>query len=74
MSVESHGGVRQVTPQLWADGLKAYHPDVASPMYDSITDIDAKQKRIRKSVDRSLRWLDENLVKSKVNTIHGTAL
>lgn len=34
-------------------------------MTDSITDMDAKTKRIRKSVDRSLRWLDENLEKSK---------
>lgn len=67
MSVESHGGVRQVTPELWANALKAYHPDIVSPMSDLITDIDAKQKRIRKAVDRSLRWLDENLVTSKVN-------
>ncbi|KAI9486567.1 MAG: tRNA-guanine(15) transglycosylase-like protein [Benjaminiella poitrasii] len=65
LSVESHGGVRQVTPDLWAEALSHYRPDAASAMADNITDMEARTKRIKRSVDRSLKWLDENLVKSK---------
>jgi queuine tRNA-ribosyltransferase subunit QTRTD1 len=42
-----------------------YRPDVTATMSDTITDLDAKTKRIKRSVDRSLRWLDENLIKTK---------
>lgn len=66
LSVETHGGVRQVTPDNWAEAMSVYRPDVVASMADTITDLDAKTKRIKKSVDRSLRWLDENLKKSKV--------
>ncbi|OAD08907.1 hypothetical protein MUCCIDRAFT_76222 [Mucor lusitanicus CBS 277.49] len=65
LSVETHGGVRQVTPDNWAEAMSVYRPDVVASMADTITDLDAKTKRIKKSVDRSLRWLDENLKKSK---------
>jgi queuine tRNA-ribosyltransferase subunit QTRTD1 len=65
LSVETHGGVRQVTPALWAEAMGIYRPDVVASMCDTVTDLEAKTKRIKRSVDRSLRWLDENLVKSK---------
>lgn len=65
LSVESHGGVRQVTPALWAEALKIYQPDLIAPMADTITDLEAKPKRIIRSVNRSLKWLDENLVQAK---------
>ncbi|KAI8078442.1 tRNA-guanine(15) transglycosylase-like protein [Thamnidium elegans] len=65
LSVQTHGGVRQVTPDLWAEAMNIYRPDLIATMSDTVTDMDAKTKRIKKSVDRSLRWLDENLVKSK---------
>ncbi|CAO3702490.1 unnamed protein product [Rhizopus stolonifer] len=65
LSVESHGGVRQVTPTLWAEALKIYQPDLTAPMADAITDLEAKPKRIIRSVNRSLKWLDENLVQAK---------
>ncbi|KAG1464153.1 hypothetical protein G6F46_005358 [Rhizopus delemar] len=65
LSVQSQGGVRQMTPALWAEAVNAYRPDVAASMADTITDVVWKSKRIIKSVDRSLRWLDENLTKSK---------
>lgn len=57
--------MRRVTPDLWAEALGIYRPDLTATMSDTITDLDAQTKRIKKSVDRSLRWLDENLVKSK---------
>lgn len=66
LSVQSQGGVRQMTPALWAEAVNAYRPDVAASMADTITDVVWKSKRIIKSVNRSLRWLDENLTKSKV--------
>lgn len=65
LSVDTHGGVRQVTPALWAEAMDIYRPDLVASMCDTITDLEAKTKRIKKSVDRSLRWLDENLIKSK---------
>ncbi|KAI9263752.1 tRNA-guanine(15) transglycosylase-like protein [Sporodiniella umbellata] len=65
LSVESHGGVRQVTPELWAEAMKSYQPDLVAPMVDTITDLDAKPKRIIRSVNRSLRWLDDNLAQAK---------
>ncbi|KAG0750128.1 hypothetical protein G6F57_003508 [Rhizopus arrhizus] len=65
LSVESHGGVRQVTPALWAEAVKAYRPDLVAPMADAVTDLEAKNKRIIRSVNRSLRWLDENLKTAK---------
>ncbi|KAI8978395.1 tRNA-guanine(15) transglycosylase-like protein [Pilobolus umbonatus] len=34
-------------------------------MSDLVTDIEAKNKRIRRSVDRTLRWLDDNLAKAQ---------
>jgi queuine tRNA-ribosyltransferase subunit QTRTD1 len=66
LSVETHGGVRQVTPALWAEVLNAYRPDLIATMADTVTDMDAKTKRIKRSVDRTLRWLDDNLEKAKV--------
>ncbi|EPB87465.1 hypothetical protein HMPREF1544_05775 [Mucor circinelloides 1006PhL] len=65
LSVETHGGVRQVTPDNWAEAMSVYRPDVVASMADTITDLEAKTKRIKRSVDRSLRWLDENLKKTK---------
>jgi queuine tRNA-ribosyltransferase subunit QTRTD1 len=66
LSVETHGGVRQVTPALWAEMLNAYRPDLIATMADTVTDMEAKTKRIKRSVDRTLRWLDDNLEKAKV--------
>lgn len=63
--MDSHGGVRQVTPELWAEAMEVYKPDLIAPISDAVTDLEAKTKRIKRSVDRSLRWLDLNLVKSK---------
>lgn len=45
--------------------MEVYKPDLVAPMSDAITDLEAKTKRIKRSVDRSLRWLDLNLVKTK---------
>lgn len=67
LSVDTHGGVRQVTPELWAKVLETYRPDLYSAMADIICDKDAKTKRIKRSVDRTLRWLDECLPKAKVS-------
>ncbi|KAI8075416.1 tRNA-guanine(15) transglycosylase-like protein [Gilbertella persicaria] len=65
LSVETHGGVRQFTPELWDQAVSVYRPDVVAAMADVITDTEARAKRIKKSVDRSLRWLDQNLIKAK---------
>lgn len=67
LSVHTHGGVRQVTPELWSTILEKYKPDLFTTMPDIICDKDAKTKRIKRSVDRTLRWLDQCLPKAKVN-------
>ncbi|CAO3650241.1 unnamed protein product [Cunninghamella blakesleeana] len=65
LSVSTHGGVRQVTPELWSTLLEKYKPDVIAAMPDIICDKEAKTKRIKRSVDRTLRWLDLCLPKAK---------
>ncbi|KAI9014386.1 tRNA-guanine(15) transglycosylase-like protein [Phycomyces nitens] len=65
LSVFTHGGVRQITPEMWAQAMTAYKPDMCALMADIVTDNDAKMKRIKRSVDRSLRWLDTILPKAK---------
>ena len=44
--------------------MTIYRPDLIASMCDTILDAEAKDKRIKRSVDRSLRWLDENLLKA----------
>ncbi|KAI8099081.1 tRNA-guanine(15) transglycosylase-like protein [Halteromyces radiatus] len=65
LSVDTHGGVRQVTPELWSKVLETYQPDIYAAMADIICDKDAKMKRVKRSVDRTLRWLDQCLPKAK---------
>ncbi|KAI8364698.1 tRNA-guanine(15) transglycosylase-like protein [Radiomyces spectabilis] len=67
LSVDTHGGVRQVTPDVWAQAMEAYQPDLCASMCDFVTDEDAKLKRIKRSVDRTLRWLDT--CKSKADSL-----
>ncbi|ORX53583.1 tRNA-guanine transglycosylase [Hesseltinella vesiculosa] len=65
LNVDTHGGTRQVTPDFWGKILKAYRPDMANVMHDTIDDKAPGKKRIRKSVDRSLLWLDACLEHAK---------
>ncbi|CEP07459.1 hypothetical protein [Parasitella parasitica] len=66
LSINTHGGVRQVTPDNWAEAIRIYRPDVVASMADAISDLGAKTKRITRSVDRTLTWLDDNLKKIQV--------
>ncbi|KAI7861820.1 tRNA-guanine(15) transglycosylase-like protein [Spinellus fusiger] len=50
---------------MWVQAMKAHRPDLSVLMADIVTDNDAKLKRIRKSVDRTLRWLDTLLPSAK---------
>ncbi|KAL1929953.1 hypothetical protein VTP01DRAFT_1107 [Rhizomucor pusillus] len=66
VAVDTHGGVRRVTTDVWKQAMEAYKPDFCASMADSIkAEEDVKNKRIKKSVDRTLRWLDECLAKAK---------
>ncbi|KAK3818941.1 MAG: tRNA-guanine(15) transglycosylase-like protein [Benniella sp.] len=63
-------GVRQLTLEEYFKIVRAYEPDIMATFADSISDLDQVQpsgqlvgpghglKRVRKSVDRSLKWLD----------------
>ncbi|KAI8062510.1 tRNA-guanine(15) transglycosylase-like protein [Gongronella butleri] len=65
LSIDTHGGTRQITPELWTRILQSYRPDLIATMADTINDKDPGVKRIRRSVDRTLKWLDACLAKAK---------
>jgi queuine tRNA-ribosyltransferase subunit QTRTD1 len=46
--------------------MNIYKPDIFASLADKITDKAPSLKRIRKSVDRTLKWLDETLDHVKV--------
>lgn len=59
----SHKGVRQLTLEDYFKVVRAYHPDIVGAFTDSISDTkEPGQKRVRKSVERSLKWLDQVLL------------
>ncbi|KAI8603632.1 tRNA-guanine(15) transglycosylase-like protein [Dissophora ornata] len=70
----THRGVRQLALEEYLKVVRAYEPDIIAAFADSISDLDQTeeggrplgpepgQKRVRKSVDRSLRWLDQILM------------
>ncbi|KAI8582260.1 hypothetical protein K450DRAFT_228105 [Umbelopsis ramanniana AG] len=65
LSVNTHGGVRQITPELWCRMISQYKPDFYAVIADVLSDTEPGNKRVRKSVDRTIRWLDECLEKTK---------
>ncbi|KAM3586851.1 hypothetical protein VKS41_001906 [Umbelopsis sp. WA50703] len=65
LSVNTHGGVRQITPELWCRMVEQYKPDFYAALADVLSDTEPGNKRVRKSVDRTLRWLDECIEKTK---------
>jgi len=50
--------------------MNIYKPDIFASLADKITDEAPSLKRIRKSVDRTLKWLDEALSHVKVCQIY----
>ncbi|KAG0025349.1 Queuine tRNA-ribosyltransferase subunit qtrtd1 [Podila clonocystis] len=63
VSMISHKGVRQLTLEDYLKVVRAYHPDIVGTFTDSISDTkEPGQKRVRKSVERSLKWLDQVLL------------
>ncbi|KAG0351965.1 Queuine tRNA-ribosyltransferase subunit qtrtd1 [Podila minutissima] len=63
VSMISNKGVRQLTLEDYLKVVRAYHPDIVGAFTDSISDTkEPGQKRVRKSVERSLKWLDQVLL------------
>ncbi|KFH67134.1 hypothetical protein MVEG_07657 [Podila verticillata NRRL 6337] len=61
VSMISNKGVRRLTLEDYLKVVRAYHPDIVSAFTDSISDTkEPGQKRVRKSVERSLKWLDQS--------------
>ncbi|KAF9366544.1 Queuine tRNA-ribosyltransferase subunit qtrtd1 [Mortierella sp. NVP85] len=70
ISMMTQQGVRQLTLEEYFKIVRAYEPDIMATFADSISDLDQVQpsgqlvgsghglKRVKKSVDRSLKWLD----------------
>ncbi|KAJ8657748.1 hypothetical protein O0I10_006563 [Lichtheimia ornata] len=66
VAVDTHGGVRKVTTDVWIKAIEAYRPDWAATPADVIkAGEDVKNKRIRKASDRTLRWLETCQHKAK---------
>ncbi|KAF8937324.1 tRNA-guanine(15) transglycosylase-like protein [Dissophora ornata] len=56
-------GVRQLTLDDYLKVVRQFQPDIVSALADNITDAkEPAQKRVHKSIDRTLRWLDQILV------------
>ncbi|KAF9938299.1 Queuine tRNA-ribosyltransferase subunit qtrtd1 [Mortierella alpina] len=72
VSMVTHQGVRQLTLEEYLKVIRAYQPDIVATFADTISDLDQTQsgklngtgcgqKRVRKSVERNLKWLDQIL-------------
>ncbi|KAF9399684.1 Queuine tRNA-ribosyltransferase subunit qtrtd1 [Mortierella sp. AD011] len=72
VSMMTHQGVRQLTLEEYLKVVRVYEPDIVAAFADSISDLDHTElgkligpepgpKRVKKSVDRSLKWLDQIL-------------
>ncbi|KAF9959054.1 Queuine tRNA-ribosyltransferase subunit qtrtd1 [Mortierella alpina] len=72
VSMVTHHGVRQLTLEDYLKVVRAYQPDIVATFADTISDLEQTesgkpsgpgrgQKRVRKSVERSLKWLDQIL-------------
>ncbi|KAG0253477.1 Queuine tRNA-ribosyltransferase subunit qtrtd1 [Actinomortierella ambigua] len=62
VSMVTHQGVRQLTLEDYLKCVRTYEPDVLASFSDFVSDLEPGQKRVRKSVDRSLKWLDQLLM------------
>ncbi|KAG0206704.1 Queuine tRNA-ribosyltransferase subunit qtrtd1 [Mortierella sp. NVP41] len=97
VSIKTHKGVRQLTPEEYLKVVRAYQPDIVATLADQISDVDVGSssmaaatqarsgsgsgsdleselegrgypssgpglKRVKRSVDRSLKWLDQILL------------
>ncbi|KAF9976566.1 Queuine tRNA-ribosyltransferase subunit qtrtd1 [Actinomortierella ambigua] len=62
VSMMTHQGVRQLTLEDYLKCVRTYEPDVMASFSDFVSDLEPGQKRVRKSVDRSLKWLDQVLM------------
>ncbi|KAK9765157.1 hypothetical protein K7432_006751 [Basidiobolus ranarum] len=67
ISVNTYGGIRKITPQDYIKTINGYKPDIAAALADIVVDKNPTAKRARKSVDRSLKWLDEIIAEKKEN-------
>ncbi|KAG0305407.1 Queuine tRNA-ribosyltransferase subunit qtrtd1 [Dissophora globulifera] len=56
-------GVRQLTLDDYLKVVRQFQPDIIAALADNIVDTkESPQKRVRKSIDRTLKWLDQILV------------
>ncbi|CAG8612108.1 17728_t:CDS:2 [Gigaspora margarita] len=65
VSVVTNQGCRKVTVEEYVRYMNAYNPDIFASIADLITDKNPSLKRVKKSVDRTLNWLDETLEQIK---------
>ncbi|KAF9428865.1 Queuine tRNA-ribosyltransferase subunit qtrtd1 [Podila epigama] len=63
VSMISQQGVRQLSLEDYLKVVRVYRPDIVGSFSDSISDTkEPGLKRVQKSVDRSLKWLDQALM------------
>ncbi|CAG8494059.1 5473_t:CDS:2 [Paraglomus occultum] len=61
ISVRTHQGIRQLTLANYLLYMNAYKPDFFAAFSDSLIQKNHGDKRVQKSVDRTLKWLDDTL-------------
>ncbi|KAJ1885914.1 hypothetical protein LPJ66_009889 [Kickxella alabastrina] len=67
LAIDSEGGTKRLTPEVFAQLVDRLKPDIIIPPADYIEEplpSLTQGKRISKSVTRSAKWLDESIAKS----------
>ncbi|CAG8691789.1 14877_t:CDS:2 [Acaulospora morrowiae] len=64
-SVITSQGIRKITPDDYVKYVNSYNPEMFASLSDTITAESPSPKRIKKSVNRTLTWLDHALANIK---------
>ncbi|CAG8516606.1 3574_t:CDS:2 [Paraglomus brasilianum] len=68
ISVRTHQGIRQLTLADYLSYMNAYKPDFFAAFSDSLIQKNHGDKRVQKSIDRTLKWLDDTLDRVEEDT------
>ena len=72
LSLQSHAGLATLTPSSYCDLIGSLQPDLYIALGDEVG-ASARPKRVRSSVDRTLRWLDASIAQHAQQQLPGPA-
>ncbi|CAH1787154.1 unnamed protein product [Owenia fusiformis] len=72
VAVWSKGGRISVNPEMYVEVQEAFKFDWFAALSDGDTDKQTSRKRVRKSVDRTLQWLDESIEKLQKSDVQSS--